>query len=301
MTFAGFVERHARSILLVAVAVAVAGAVAARSLPVGLFPQVSFPRVVVDLDAGSRPADRMALLVTRPVEQAIRTVPGVQDVRSSSSRGTAQISIDFGWGRDMIASTLLVDTAIAQILPDLPAGTGYNVRRMDPTVFPIISYALQSDTMSPIALRDLAQYQIVPLLSSIAGLARVDVQGGETAEVEVLADPHRLAAYGLGMTDLADALAKGNVLQAVGQLQDNHKLYLVLADRSIGKIDAVGDVVVRSDPKVWSACATSPRCRTASCRNGSALWRTAVPPFCSTSTSSRTATPCRLPRRCRRS
>jgi multidrug efflux pump subunit AcrB len=215
VTFAGFVERHARSILLVAIAVAVA----ARSLPVGLFPQVAFPRVVVDLDAGSRPADQMALLVTRPVEQAIRTVPGVQDVRSSSSRGTAQISIDFGWGRDMIASTLLVDTAIAQILPDLPAGTGYNVRRMDPTVFPILSYALQSDTMSPIALRDLAQYQIVPLLSSIAGLARVDVQGGETAEVEVLADPHRLAAYGLGMTDLADALAKGNVLQAVGQSQ----------------------------------------------------------------------------------
>ena len=237
------------AILLVMAALAVAGLyAAARSLPVGLFPQVAFPRVVVDLDAGSRPADQMALLVTRPVEQAIRTVPGVQDVRSSSSRGTAQISIDFGWGRDMIASTLLVDTAIAQILPDLPAGTGYNVRRMDPTVFPIISYALQSDTMSPIALRDLAQYQIVPLLSSIAGLARVDVQGGETAEVEVLADPHRLAAYGLGMTDLADALAKGNVLQAVGQLQDNHKLYLVLADRSIGKIDAVGDVVVRSDP-----------------------------------------------------
>ncbi|HET6236878.1 MAG TPA: efflux RND transporter permease subunit [Acetobacteraceae bacterium] len=248
MNFTAFVERHARSILLVAIAVAVAGAVAARSLPVGLFPQVAFPRVVVDLDAGSRPADQMALLVTRPVEQAIRTVPGVQDVRSSSSRGAAQISIDFGWGRDMVASTLLVDAAIAQIMPDLPAGTGYNVRRMDPTVFPIISYALQSDTMSPIALRDLAQYQIVPLLSSIAGLARVDAQGGETAEVEVLADPHRLAAYGLGMTDLADAVTKGNVLQAVGQLQDNHKLYLVLADRSIGKTDAVGDVVVRSDP-----------------------------------------------------
>jgi CzcA family heavy metal efflux pump len=248
VNFTAFVERHARSILLVAIAVAVAGAVAARSLPVGLFPQVAFPRVVVDLDAGSRPADQMALLVTRPVEQAIRTVPGVQDVRSSSSRGAAQISIDFGWGRDMVASTLLVDAAIAQIMPDLPAGTGYNVRRMDPTVFPIISYALQSDTMSPIALRDLAQYQIVPLLSSIAGLARVDAQGGETAEVEVLADPHRLAAYGLGMTDLADAVTKGNVLQAVGQLQDNHKLYLVLADRSIGKTDAVGDVVVRSDP-----------------------------------------------------
>jgi multidrug efflux pump subunit AcrB len=252
VSFTGFVERHARSILVIAAALAVAGVVAAQSLPVGLFPQVSFPRVVVDLDAGSRPADQMALLVTRPVEEAIRTVPGVLDVRSSTSRGAAQISVDFGWGRDIVASTLLIDAAIAQILPNLPAGTGYNVRRMDPTVFPIISYALLSDTVSPtvspVALRDLARYQIVPLLSSIAGLAHVDVQGGETAEVEVLADPHRLAAYGLGMTDLADALTKGNVLQAVGQLQDNHKLYLVVADHSIGKTDAVGDVVVRSDP-----------------------------------------------------
>jgi multidrug efflux pump subunit AcrB len=248
MNLAGFIDRHGRSIILAALALAIAGIVSAVSLPVGLFPQVSFPRVVVDLDAGSRPADQMALLVTRPVEQAIRTVPGVLDVRSDSSRGSAQISIDFGWGRDMVSTTLLVDAAIAQILPNLPSGTGYDVRRMDPTVFPIISYALMSDTASPVALQDLAQYQIVPLLSSIPGLARVDVQGGETAEVQVLTDPHRLASYGLSMMDVSDALAKGNVLQAVGQLQDSHKLYLVMADHSIAKTAAVGDVVIRSDP-----------------------------------------------------
>jgi multidrug efflux pump subunit AcrB len=137
---------------------------------------------------------------------------------------------------------------VSQILPNLPPGTGYNARRMDPTVFPIISYALLSDSTSPVTLHDLAQYQIVPLLSSISGLARVSVQGGETAEVQVLADPRRLATYGLGMTDLSDALTKANVLQAVGQLQDNHKLYLVTVDHSIDKTEAVGDVVVRSDP-----------------------------------------------------
>jgi multidrug efflux pump subunit AcrB len=248
MNFAAFIERHARSIILVALALAAAGVVSAISLPVGLFPQVAFPRVVVDLDAGSRPADQTALLVTRPIEEAIRSVPGVIDVRSTSSRGTAQISVDFGWGRDMVSSTLLVDAAVSQIMPNLPPGTAYNVRRMDPTVFPIISYALLSESISPVTLHDLTQYQIVPLLSSISGLARVSVQGGETAEVQVLADPHLLASYGLGMTDLSDALTKANVLQAVGQLQDNHKLYLVTADHSIGKTDAVGDVVVRSDP-----------------------------------------------------
>ncbi|MBX9650388.1 MAG: efflux RND transporter permease subunit, partial [Xanthobacteraceae bacterium] len=96
-------REQSRAFVLIAIAVALAGVVAAMSLPIGLFPQVSFPRVVVDLDAGSRPADQTALTVTRPVEEAIRAIPGVQDVRSATSRGSAQISIDFGWGRDMIA------------------------------------------------------------------------------------------------------------------------------------------------------------------------------------------------------
>jgi len=247
MNLAEFSGRHGRSIVLIAAALAIAGAVSAISLPVGLFPQTSFPRVVVALDAGSRPADQTALLVTRPVEEAIRTVPGVLDVRSASTRGSAQVSVDFGWGRDMTASTLLVDAAIGQVLPSLPAGTAYAVKRMDPTVFPIISYALQSDSMSPVALRDLAQYQILPLLSSVNGLARVDVQGGETAEVEVLADPHRLADFNLGLADLATALSAGNALQAVGRLQDRARLYLLLADTSLTKLDDVANVVVRSD------------------------------------------------------
>lgn len=244
---------QSRAFVLIAMAAALAGLVAAFGLPVGLFPQVAFPRVVVDLDAGSRPADQTALSVTRPVEEAIRALPGVQDVRSETSRGAAQISIDFGWGRDMVASTLLVDTAIARILPGLPAGTQYGVRRMDPTVFPIISYALESDSPAspaadPRALQDLARYQITPLLSSIPGLARVGVQGGETGEVQVLADPHRLADHNLAMADLAQAIRAGNVLGAVGQVQDRGRLSLVIADTSAASTAQIGAIVVRSDP-----------------------------------------------------
>ena len=142
------------------------------------------------------------------------------NVRSQSTRGSSQISIDFGWGRDMLSATLNVDAAVARVLPDLPAGTRYDVRRMDPTVFPIISYALLSDTLSPVALRDLAQYKIVPLLSAIPGLSRVAVQGGELREIEVETDPHKLQVYGLGFADVTAALAGANVLQAVGKLED---------------------------------------------------------------------------------
>ncbi|MBV8062563.1 MAG: efflux RND transporter permease subunit, partial [Nevskia sp.] len=247
MSLGGVMERHARSLVAIACALALAGAVAALSLPVGLFPQVSFPRVVVDLSSGDRPADQTALAVTRPVEEAIRTVPGVREVRSASSRGSSQISIDFGWGRDMIATTLLVDSAIAQILPTLPAGTSYGVRRMDPTVFPIISYALTSDKLTPNALHDLAQLQIVPLLASVPGLARVNVQGGAIDEVEVLADPHRLEVYGLGLSDLVAAISAGNALQAVGRVQDHDKLYLVVSNSDLRQLAQLRQLVVRSD------------------------------------------------------
>ncbi len=247
MSFAAAAERHARSIVFMALALAFAGAVLAVGFPVGLFPQVSFPRVVISLDAGDRPANQMAVLVTRPVEEAIRATPGVLNVRSRTTRGSSQISIDFGWGRDMIAATLNVDSAIAKVLPVLPAGTRYDVRRMDPTVFPIISYALLSDNLSPVALRDLAQYRIVPLLSAIPGLARVAVQGGEQREIKVEADPHKLDSYGLGFNDVTAALASANVLQAVGKIEDHDKLYLVVSNRTLVTLDEIRNVVIRAD------------------------------------------------------
>ena len=202
MTFVQWVEYHARSILFVALFLSIAGAFAVTTLPVGLFPQVAFPRVQVSLDAGDRPADQMAQQVTRPVEEALRVIPGVQDVRSTTSRGGAEISVDFGWGSDMTAATLQVDTALSHIMPSLPAGTTSTTRRMEPTVFPIIAYGLTSDKVSITDLRDLVKYQIRPLLTAIPGLGQGDLVGGADAEVQVLVDPHKLDAYGLSTLGL---------------------------------------------------------------------------------------------------
>ena len=114
MTFAERLGRHRRSLLFALAALTGAGLVAAFALPVSLFPQVSFPRIRINIDSGDRPAEQMMLAVTRPIEEQIRRVPGVRDVRSTSSRGGAEIDINFDWGGDMITSTLLVDSAIAQ-------------------------------------------------------------------------------------------------------------------------------------------------------------------------------------------
>jgi CzcA family heavy metal efflux pump len=242
----GWVESHRRSILFLIAMLAAAGIVAALNLPVSLFPTVDFPRAVVSLDAGDRPAEQMEMQVTRPVENAVRRVPGVVNVRSTTSRGVADVSINFTWGIDMASATLQVNAAIAQIMSQLPAGTQVLTRRMDPTVFPIIAYSLTSATTSPTLLRDLAEYQLRPLLSSVAGVAQVQVTGGAVEEYRVSVDPVRLHAYSLGLDDVAKALSGANVISAVGKLEDHYKLYLAVSDTRLQSVDQIRRTILKT-------------------------------------------------------
>jgi CzcA family heavy metal efflux pump len=248
MNAGAWMRAHRRSLLFMIALVALAGIFTGLKLPISLFPDVSFPRVVVSLDAGDRPAEQMASLVTLPVEQAVRRVPGVVDMHSTSSRGSGELSINFDWGTDMAQATLQINAAIAQILPALPAGTQMQVRRMDPTVFPIIAYSLTSDRQSPSQLYDLAQYQLVPLLSGTAGVARVQVIGGAREEYRVVIDPIRLSAYKLGLSDVSKALAAANVVTAAGRVEDHYKLYLVVVNTPLTSLDDVARTVVASSP-----------------------------------------------------
>ena len=249
MSLVAWLQEHRRSVLFLLFVLAVGGVASVSRLPVGLFPHVSFPRIVVNVDAGDRPADRMVIEVTRPVEGAVRSVPAVRSIRSNTSRGSCDISVNFAWGTDMIAATLQVESAIVQVLPTLPAGVSYKVRRMDPTVFPVIGLSLTSRARSSVALRDLALYDLRPLLSTVGGVARIDVLGGDTEEYQVLLDPARLAAVGLTVDNVVQAVSAANVVQAVGRLQENEKLYLILSDTQFRTLGELGHVVVRRSPE----------------------------------------------------
>jgi len=246
LSLAHWASRHRRSILFLLLVATLGGLVSAFGLPVALFPNVAFPRVRLTLDAGDRPAEMMVAQVTRPAEQAVRGVPGVRDVRSTTSRGSAELSITFDWGRDMDMAELQVESAISRILPSLPAGTSFSANKMNPTVFPVAAYSLTSDKIDQMTLRDIAQYRLVPLLSAVNGVASVDVQGGQVREFRVAADPALLASYGMTMDELAKALTATNVLSVVGRLQDRHKLLLAVADSRLRTIADIGNTVVRS-------------------------------------------------------
>jgi multidrug efflux pump subunit AcrB len=209
---------------------------------------VDFPRVVVTLDAGDRPAERMMVEVTFPIEQAVRAVPGVLSLRSTTSRGSAEISINFDWGEDMVAAMLEVQSAINEVSSSLPPGTTFNVRRMDPTVFPVLAYSLTSDTHSLVELRDIALYQLRPLLSTIDGVAKIEVLGGDQREYRVNVNPARLDSYGLSLSDVAKALSAANVIEAVGRMEDHYKLYLAVSDTRLLSLDQIRATILRSGP-----------------------------------------------------
>ncbi|HVB17376.1 MAG TPA: efflux RND transporter permease subunit, partial [Stellaceae bacterium] len=247
MSLVAWTEHHRRSLVFIAFALAAAGVYAGITLPVGLFPIVNFPRVRVEISTGSMPAQQMLIEVTEPLEEVARAVPGATGISSTTSRGSAQIFVDFPWDSNMSQALLSVDAAFAQELAKLPAGTRYDALQMSPNaIMPFVSYALISDTMPSAKLRRLAQYQITPLLTGIAGVRRVGVLGGQTPEVQVSVDPRKMQAYRLTFAEVTTAISATNTVKAVGRIEDNDLLYLTVSNNSFDSVASVGNVELRN-------------------------------------------------------
>jgi multidrug efflux pump subunit AcrB len=247
VSLAARIDRHRRSLLFVAFALGLAGIAAGLALPVGLFPVVSFPRLRIEVTTASTPAKQMLIEVTQPLEAAARAVPDAINVTSTTSRGSAELFVDFPWGTDMRQALLSVDAAFARALPTLPPGTDYEAIQMSPSILdPFVSYALSSDTVSPAALRRMAQYQIVPLLTAIPGIRRVGVLGGKEPEIEVTVQAEALRAHGLTLADVTNAIAAGNRITAVGRLEDNDRLFLAVDNNAFTSVGSVRNVVLRT-------------------------------------------------------
>ncbi|MHB1949622.1 MAG: efflux RND transporter permease subunit [Gammaproteobacteria bacterium] len=241
-----WLQKHRKSILFLLILLTLGGLVTAFKLPVMLFPNIQFPRILVSIDSGDRPVDRMIIEVTQPLEQALRSVPDVVSIRSTSSRGSAELSINFNWNTNMVIALLQVQSAINQVLPTLPAGTTFIAQRMDPIIFPILGLSLTSNNTNLVALRDFAYFQLRPLLSVIPGVAHVQVVGGKEAEYQILIDPAKLQAANITLNDVINALTANNVVTAVGKLEEYYRLYLVLSDTRLQNVNDLKHTILRS-------------------------------------------------------
>ncbi|HUI10983.1 MAG TPA: efflux RND transporter permease subunit, partial [Bacteroidota bacterium] len=180
MTLFDYVRRHARAILFTVAVLTASGVALLQRMPVSLFPDVTFPRIVILADNGEEPAERMMIEVTKPLEEAASSVPGVRIVRSITGRGSTEISVNLDWGTDVLQTLQLLQGRIANIRSELPPKAAIRTEQMQVAVFPILGYSLTSDSISLVELRDIALYQIRPALMRVKGVARVVVTGGDT-------------------------------------------------------------------------------------------------------------------------
>jgi len=242
------VLRYRKPILFLALTICLAGVYSALVMPASVFPQTNFPRVVILIDNGVMPADEMMAAVTRPVEEAMKNIPGTINIRSATGRGAAEVNVFFDGSADMVESELYVLSRLSEIRGSLPATAETAVYRLTFSAFPIVGVSLTSPSRPNTELWEVARYDIYPRLLRIKGVARISLVGGRVPEYHVVVDPAKLEAYHLRLDDVNGALAATNLFVPAGMAEENHQLYLDVVDNRIRDPAKIGDVVV-----AWSA------------------------------------------------
>ncbi len=219
-----------------------AGIWAAFQLPSAIYPELTFTRVTIVVEGGSLGARQVLFSVTRPIEEAVTVVPGVTRVQSRSIRGGSETNITFAPKTDMTVALSRVQGRVNQVRSSLPSDVDVQVEQLAPSLFPIISYNVEGG--DPATLYDLARYQIKPLISRVPGVGRVDVMGSDVREIEVVADPARLAAQQMTFADLAAAIQGSTTVDAVGRIPQDYRQYLIVTTTEAHSPDDVANIVV---------------------------------------------------------
>src|SRR5262245_19957655 len=238
------VHAQRRAVLFAFGVLLVLGTWSAIHAPAAILPEVTFPRITVIADAGELPAEQVLREVTRPLESSVRKVPGLRELRTTTSRGAMEMHVDCTWQTPMDLTLQRVQASLDAARAVLPAGTTVDARLMSPALFPVLTYSLSSPSRSLAELRDLATFELQPELARLPGCAEVVVQGGRRYEARVTLDPHLLQARGLDAATVAATLERSTRLESVGLLETNRELYLGLADDRPGDLDALGRLTI---------------------------------------------------------
>jgi CzcA family heavy metal efflux pump len=245
MNIARVVDTQWRAVMVIIVLLALGGIVAATRVPLSLFPQTDFPRVIIVVENGEMPAAQMLVTITKPVEEAMSGIPGIARIRSITSRGAAEIDLFFDWRSDIQATLQVVQARLSQMATTLPPTASVKrVERLTFAVFPILGYSVTSTKRDPGTLRTIAELTIRPPLARVPGVASVNVQGGEVREYHIRLDPTRLEARGLTVLQVLDAVKSANVIESPGLIEENHQLELALVSGQAVSPDDLGRIIV---------------------------------------------------------
>jgi CzcA family heavy metal efflux pump len=241
--------RFSRPVIFVILTLITAGVYLAFNIPVAVFPNTDFPKIVVAIDNGVSPINQMEVTVTRPIEEAMNSVPGLERVISTTSRGSGEVSLFFNWNVDMFQTLQYVNAALARVQPSLPPSAKLTANRMTfAALMPILAYSLTSDTMSQSDLWELANYSIKPRLNRVNGVSTVVLQGGNVPEFQIEPDPAKLLEAGVTVPAILDAVSKSNMIDSPGLIENNHELSLTLVSGQARDPAGIANIVVRTTP-----------------------------------------------------
>ncbi len=238
--------RHGKPIIFVILTLVAAGLYLALTIPVAVFPETDFPRIVIGVDNGVAPIDQMLVIVTRPIEEAVNTVQGLQRVWSITSRGSAEIDLFFSWKVDMFQTLERVNAALARVRSTLPPTASVTANRLTFAAFPIMGYSLTSATIPQTKLWELATYDLKPRLNRTEGVSTVVVQGGEEPEFEVRPDPAKLLQTSITVPAILEAIGQSNMIDSPGLFESNHQLVLSLVSGQAHTPEDIANIVVKT-------------------------------------------------------
>jgi len=227
----------------------IAGLFVYSKMQVSLFPEITFPKIKIIADAGLQPVDKMMITVTRPLENAIKRIPDLTDIRSTTSRGSCEISAFLDWKSNVDLSQQRIESRIAEIRNTLPPDVNISVEKMNPSILQVMGYSIESHTLSPIQLKELSVYTIKPFLSQVPGVSVVQVIGGKSKEYWVQLDLQKMSTLSLTPDMINTALSQTNFIKSNGYLVDYRHLYLTVTDASVHTIDQLKKVVISNNGK----------------------------------------------------
>lgn len=225
------------------------GVFAYSKLQTSLFPEITFPKIKVIADAGLQPVDKMMVTVTRPLENAIKQIPSLIDIRSTTSRGSCEISAYINWKADVDLSQQRIEAKISEIRNTLPPDVNITVEKMNPSILPVMGYSLESHNLSPIELKQLALYVIKPFLSQVGGISEVRVIGGKMKEYWLQLDAQKMSSLSLTPEAITTALNQTNFVKSNGYLADYRHLYLTVTDATVHNIEDLKNLVISNNSK----------------------------------------------------
>ena len=240
-----FYTNHKIPVFAILIIIIMGGIYSLRNIQTGLFPDITFPKIKIIAENGEQPVEKMIVTTTIPIENAIKKVEELESIRSTTNRGSCEISAFLTWQSDADLGKQRIEAQINQIKQALPPGIKITVEKMNPSILPIMGYSLEGNK-SPIELRQIAEYTIKPMLSRVAGVSEVAVIGGKVKEYHLLLDVHKMSQLGITPNTISTAVAQSNLLASNGYLQDYNRLYLTLTDAAVNSKEQLENLVLQN-------------------------------------------------------